>query len=527
MSSEHALEEGRAIPSLVPARMDRLPWTKFHWMIVVGLGVSWILDGLEIQLVSLVGNVLKEPETLHLTTSEVGLMASIYLAGEVVGALVFGRLTDKWGRRSLFIITLMLYLVASGLAGLSWDIYSLLFVRFIAGMGIGGEYAAINSAIDELIPSKFRGRVDIGINGTYWAGALIGSAVGLVFLNEDIIPIEWGWRLCFLIGPVMGLMIIYLRRHIPESPRWLMTHGRVEEAERTVDEIEDTVRRQGGELREVTDDEAINVIDYPPVTYREIARVMLRDYRSRSFLGFSMMVTQAFLYNAIFFTYALVLKAYFGLNDSSIALYFFPFAIGNLAGPLLLGHFFDTIGRRKMILGTYSVSAVVLFITALLFNAGALSAVTLTLLWCVVFFFASAGASSAYLTVSEIFPIELRGQAISFFFAISQLTGGVIAPFLFASLIGEGDNPARGPLTVGYIVGAAVMLIGGLIAWFFGVDAEGRSLENIAKPLSAREGGAGTRFQGPRPRLPSTDAQGRRITPVKPEAEQGRPSDET
>ncbi|WP_406055956.1 MFS transporter [Kribbella sp. NBC_00889] len=526
MSSEHALEEGRAIPSLVPARMDRLPWTKFHWMIVVGLGVSWILDGLEIQLVSLVGNVLKEPETLHLTTSEVGLMASIYLAGEVVGALVFGRLTDKWGRRSLFIITLMVYLVASGLAGLSWDIYSLLFFRFIAGMGIGGEYAAINSAIDELIPSKFRGRVDIGINGTYWAGALIGSAVGLVFLNEDIIPIEWGWRLCFLIGPVMGLMIIYLRRHIPESPRWLMTHGRVEEAERTVDEIEDTVRRQGGELREVTDDEAINVIDYPPVTYREIARVMLRDYRSRSFLGFSMMVTQAFLYNAIFFTYALVLKAYFGLNDSSIALYFFPFAIGNLAGPLLLGHFFDTIGRRKMILGTYSVSAVVLFITALLFNAGALSAVTLTLLWCVVFFFASAGASSAYLTVSEIFPIELRGQAISFFFAISQLTGGVIAPFLFASLIGEGDNPARGPLTVGYIVGAAVMLIGGLIAWFFGVDAEGRSLENIAKPLSAREGGAGTRFQGPRPRLPSTDAQGRRITPVKPEAEQGRPSDD-
>ncbi|TCC66491.1 MFS transporter [Kribbella pittospori] len=524
--SEHALEEGRAIPSLVPARMDRLPWTRFHWMIVVGLGVSWILDGLEIQLVSLVGNVLKEPETLHLTTSEVGLMASVYLAGEVVGALVFGRLTDKWGRRSLFIITLMVYLVASGLAGLSWDIYSLLFFRFIAGMGIGGEYAAINSAIDELIPSKFRGRVDIGINGTYWAGALIGSAVGLVFLNEDIIPIEWGWRLCFLIGPVMGLMIIYLRRHIPESPRWLMTHGRVEEAERTVDEIEETVRRQGGELREVTDDEAINVIDYPPVTYREIARVMLRDYRSRSFLGFSMMVTQAFLYNAIFFTYALVLKAYFGLNDSSIALYFFPFAIGNLAGPLLLGHFFDTIGRRKMILGTYSVSAVVLFITALLFNAGALSAVTLTLLWCVVFFFASAGASSAYLTVSEIFPIELRGQAISFFFAISQLTGGVIAPFLFASLIGEGDNPARGPLTVGYIIGAAVMLIGGLIAWFFGVDAEGKSLENIAKPLSAREGGAGTRFQGPRPRLPSTDAQVRRITPVKPEAEQSRPSDD-
>ncbi|MFB6722325.1 MFS transporter [Kribbella sp. NPDC056345] len=511
MSSEHALDEGRAIPSLVPARMDRLPWTRFHWMIVVGLGVSWILDGLEIQLVSLVGNTLKEGATLGLTTAEVGLLASIYLAGEVVGALFFGRMTDKWGRRSLFIITLMVYLIASGAAGLTWDFWSLAFCRFIAGMGIGGEYAAINSAIDELIPSKFRGRVDIGINGTYWAGALIGSAVGLVFLNTDIIPIEWGWRLCFLVGPVMGLVIIYLRRHIPESPRWLMTHGKVAEAEATVDRIEATVRAQGGQLREVGPDEGINVVDYPPVTYREIARVMLRDYRSRSFLGFSMMVTQAFLYNAIFFTYALVLKSYFGLSDSGVALYFFPFAIGNLAGPLLLGHWFDTIGRRKMIFATYSIAGVVLFITALLFNAGALTATTLTLMWCVVFFFASAGASSAYLTVSEIFPIELRGQAISFFFAISQLTGGVVAPFLFASLIGEGDNPARGPLAVGYVIGAVIMVIGGVIAWFFGVDAEGKSLENIAKPLSAREGG--TRFQGPSPRLPSADAQGRRIEP--------------
>jgi MFS family permease len=510
MSHEHALTDGKAIPSLVPARMDRLPWTRFHWMIIVGLGVSWILDGLEIQLVSLVGNVLKEPSTLHLTTAQVGLLASIYLAGEVVGALVFGRLTDKWGRRNLFIITLMIYLVASGLAGLSWDFWSIALCRFVAGTGIGGEYAAINSAIDELIPSKYRGRVDIGINGTYWAGALIGSAVGLVLLNQNIVPIEWGWRLCFLIGPVMGLIIIYVRRHIPESPRWLMTHGKVEEAERTVDAIEETVRQQCVELREVSEDEAIYVIDYPPVTYREIARVMLRDYRSRSFLGFSMMVTQAFLYNAIFFTYALVLKAYFGLSDSSIALYFFPFAIGNLAGPLLLGHLFDTIGRRKMILTTYAISGVVLFITALLFNAGVLNAASLTGLWCVVFFFASAGASSAYLTVSEIFPIELRGQAIAFFFAISQLTGGVLAPFLFASLIGEGENPARGPLTVGYIVGAGVMLLGGLIAWFFGVDAEGQSLENVAKPLSARERSGATRFQGTIPRLPSTDQQGRR-----------------
>jgi MFS family permease len=504
MDSQHALTEGRAIPSLVPARMDRLPWTRFHWMVIVGLGVSWVLDGLEIQLASLVGNVLKDPATLHLTTAQVGLLASIYLGGEVVGALVFGRLTDHWGRRNLFIITLVLYLVASGAAGLTWSFWSIAVCRFVAGMGIGGEYAAINSAIDELIPSRYRGRVDISINGTYWGGALIGSALGLVFLNDAIVPIEWGWRLCFIIGPVLGLLIIYLRRHIPESPRWLMTHGRVAEAERTVDDIEERVRRQGGELREVRDDEAIEVVDYPGVTYREIARVMLKDYRSRSFLGFSMMVTQAFLYNAIFFTYALVLSAYFGLDDSTIALYFFPFAIGNLAGPLLLGKLFDTVGRRKMILTTYTIAGLVLFVTALLFNAGSLTAVTLTALWCVVFFFASAGASSAYLTVSEIFPIELRGQAISFFFAISQLTGGVVAPFLFASLIGEGDNPARGPLTVGYIIGAGVMIVGGLIAWFFGVDAEQRSLEHVAKPLSARERSAGTRFQGATPIVSST-----------------------
>jgi MFS family permease len=507
MSDTHALEHGRAVPSLVPARMDRLPWTRFHWMIVIGLGVSWILDGLEIQLVSLVGTVLEDERSLGLTTAQVGLLGSIYLAGEVVGALWFGRLTDKLGRKNLFIITLMVYLLASGAGGLTWDFWSLAVCRFVAGMGIGGEYAAINSAIDELIPSRYRGRVDIGINGTYWGGAMIGAAMGYVFLNDAFVPVDWGWRLCFLIGPVLGLVIIYLRRHIPESPRWLMTHGRVEEAERTVDDIEEAVRRQGGEIRPVRDDEAIEVIDYPPVTYREIARVMLQQYRSRSFLGFSMMVTQAFLYNAIFFTYAQVLKHYFGVSEDDAALYFFPFAVGNLAGPLLLGRLFDTVGRRKMILTTYGISGLILLGTAFLFRADVVSAAGLTALWCVIFFFASAGASSAYLTVSEIFPIELRGQAIAFFFAISQLAGGVAAPFLFASLIGEGDDPARGPLSVGYMIGALVMIAGGIIAWFFGVDAEQQSLEAIAKPLSAR--GGSTRFQGPMPRLPSVDQQRR------------------
>ena len=486
------------VRSLVPARMDRLPWTRFHWMIIVGLGVSWILDGLEIQIVSSVGTVLQERETLNLSTGDVGLMGSVYLLGEVVGALYFGRVTDRVGRRKIFMLTLALYLLASGIAGLSFSLWFLLIFRFLAGMGIGGEYAAINSAIDELIPSHYRGRVDIAVNGTYWAGAMIGAAASIFLLNPDLIDINWGWRIGFFIGPVIGLAIIGLRRHIPESPRWLMTHGFPEEAERTVDEIEAGITSKGRKLDPVDESKALEIHPHESVTYREIARVMLRDYRSRSFLGFSMMVTQAFLYNAIFFTYALVLDNFYGIQSKQIGYFFFPFALGNLLGPLLLGHLFDTIGRRKMILSTYGLSAILLAISAQLFHAGTLTATTQTIFWCVIFFFASAGASSAYLTVSEIFPLELRGQAISFFFAISQLAGGVAAPFLFGKLIGDGSD--RGPLTAGYYFGAAVMLAGGIIAWFWGVDAERKSLEDISDPLSSvRRSPGATRFEGPSP----------------------------
>ncbi|GAB3675221.1 MFS transporter [Angustibacter aerolatus] len=502
--STTAASTGTGVPvvkSLVPARIDRLPWTRFHWMIIVGLGVSWILDGLEIQIVSSVGTVLQDRDTLHLSTGDVGLMGSIYLLGEVVGALVFGRITDRVGRRKIFMITLALYLVASGVAGLSFSLWFLLLFRFLAGMGIGGEYAAINSAIDELIPSKYRGRVDIAINGTYWGGALIGAAASIFLLNPDLLPEDVGWRIGFFIGPVIGLAIIGLRRHIPESPRWLMTHGRLQEAEDTVDEIEAGIEAHGTKLPPVDESKALEIHPQESVSYRQIARTMLRDYPSRSFLGFSMMVTQAFLYNAIFFTYALVLANVYDVKASHIGYFFFPFALGNLAGPLLLGHLFDTVGRRKMILATYGGSAILLAISAALFGAGVLSATTQTIFWCVIFFFASAGASSAYLTVSEIFPLELRGQAISFFFAISQLAGGVAAPFIFGKLVGDGSD--RGPLTVGYFVGAAIMLAGGLIGWFFGVDAEGKSLEDIADPLSSvkrTEARGGTRFQGAAPK---------------------------
>jgi MFS family permease len=468
--------------SLVPARMDRLPWSRFHWLVIVGLGVSWVLDGLEIQIVSQAGY----QQTLHLSNGQVGAVGSVYLAGEVVGALVFGRITDKLGRKRLFVITLGVYLVASGLAGFSWDLWSLLILRFIAGTGIGGEYTAINSAIDELIPSHYRGRVDIAVNGTYWAGAALGAAANLYLLSSRV-PENIGWRIGFFIGPAIGVVIIFLRRTIPESPRWLMTHGREEEAERTVDDIEARVEADGVSLEPVPDGKALEITAAGDISYLQMAKIFFGQYPRRSLLGFSMMVTQAFLYNAIFFTYALVLQHFYGVSKAHTSYYFFPFAIGNLLGPLLIGHLFDTVGRRKMILLTYGVSGVLLLISAYFFHAGLLNATTQTVFWCVIFFFASAGASSAYLTVSEIFPLELRGQAISFFFALSQGAGGVVAPYLFGHLIGGSDNPHpdRTPLSWGYVIGAVIMIAGGVIAWFFGVNAERQSLEDIAVPLSA------------------------------------------
>ncbi|MQA81121.1 MAG: MFS transporter [Streptosporangiales bacterium] len=479
--------------------MDRLPWTRFHWMVVIGLGISWILDGLEIQMVADVGAILTEDASgIGISANRVGLLASVYLVGQVCGALVFGRLTDRLGRKNLFILTLAIYLVGSGLAGFSWDIYSFLVFRFIAGMGIGGEYTAINSAIDELIPAKYRGRVDIAVNGTYWGGALIGSLGALVLLNPDLVPIFWGWRLAFFIGPILGLFIIYLRRHIPESPRWQLTHGYADTAEKTVDEIERTVERQGGELTPVDDSKAIEVKGEKSINLLRVARILFKEYPKRSVLGATMMMTQAFLYNAIFFTYANVLQTHFHVEHGAIPLYFIPFAFGNLLGPLILGPFFDTIGRRKMIFGTYTIAAVVLALAAILFNAGLLSALTQTILWCVCFFFASAGASSAYLTVSEIFPIEMRGQAIALFFCIAQLTGA-LAAFLYGLLIGEGANPSPGPLTVGYFIGAVLMFTGGVVALVIGVNAERQSLEDIATPLTAVKRSGSTRFEGPSP----------------------------
>jgi len=467
--------------SLVPARMDRLPWTRFHWMVIVGLGISWVLDGLEIQIVSNAGFKAE----FHMNAAQVGALGTTYLVGEVVGALVFGRLSDKLGRRKLFILTLLIYLVGSAIAGLSPAIWFLFVFRFVAGLGIGGEYAAINSAIDELIPSKYRGHVDIAINGTYWGGAALGAAANIYFLSNSFGQ-NIGWRLAFFIGPVLGIIIIFLRRHIPESPRWLMTHGHEKEAEKTVDEIEAGIEAHGHKLAKVPDSKAIEVKATGSIPFLTIAGVLFKKYPKRTLVGATMMITQSFLYNAIFFTYVLVLENFYHVPQSQTPLYFFPFAIGNLLGPLLLGRLFDSWGRRQMIFLTYGLAGVVLAISAFLFSIGALDATTQVIFWCVAFFFASAGASSAYLTVSEIFPLELRSQAISYFFAVAQIFGA-IGPILFGSLIGDGKH--TGPLAFGYYLGAGVMLVGGVIALIFGVDAARKGLESVTEPLSIVKAG--------------------------------------
>jgi MFS family permease len=486
------------VRSLIPARIDRLPWSPFHTRMVIALGVAWILDGLEITVASSVTDILTKPETLALSSAAAGLVASVYLAGEVVGALYFGRLSDKLGRRKLFMITLGVYLVGSGLTALTlgnsgfW-IGFLYLTRFIAGMGIGGEYSAINSAIDELIPSRFRGRVDIMVNGTYWAGAILGTLGSLIFLN--VLSVGVGWRIAFLIGPVLGLVILVVRRHLPESPRWQVMNGREQQAEESITYIEHEVAAGGTELPPVDETKAIDLQPTEKIGYLALTRVLFRDYPGRSVLGASLMISQSFLYNAIFFTYTLVLGKFYGVDSKSAPLFLIAFAVGNLAGPLTIGHLFDTVGRRKMISGTYVLSGVLLALTAFLFNAGLLNAVTQTIAWCVIFYFASAGASAAYLTVSEIFPLEVRSKAIAVFFAIAQCFGA-LGPVIYGALIGDGSQPVK--LFFGYLLGAGVMIAGGLVAYFLAVDAEGKSLEEIANPLSA--GGAGrsgfTRAEG-------------------------------
>ncbi|MDX3756335.1 MFS transporter [Streptomyces sp. AK02-04a] len=476
-------QAGGRVTSAVPARLDRLPWSRWHWTVVIGLGTVWILDGLEVTIIGNIAGRLSEPGSgLPITSAQVtGTAAALYVAGACVGALFFGRLTDRFGRKKLFMVTLAVYLGATALTAVSFEPWWFFTFRFLTGFGIGGEYAAINSAIDELIPSHYRGRVDLIINGSFWLGAIGGSLLSIVALDTAFFPANIGWRLTFALGVVLGLAILVVRRNVPESPRWLLIHGRQEEAEHLVASVEERVRADLGGRELPPPAGEITLHQRKTVGFLAIARTVLATYRKRAVFGLSLFIGQAFLYNAITFGFGAILTKFYDVPTGATGYYFAVIALGNFLGPLLLGKLFDTVGRRRMIASTYLLSGLLLFGTAWLFGRGSLSAVTLTACWCVALFFASAGASSAYLTVSEIFPMETRAMAIAFFYAIGTAAGGISGPLVFADLTQSG---VVGDTVLAFQIGAGLMCAAGLVAAFLAVNAERRSLEDIAAPMS-------------------------------------------
>jgi MFS family permease len=463
-----------AISTDIPARLDRLPWSAWHWKVVVSLGVSWLLDGLEVTVVGSLGPALQRPDTLGLSATEIGWAASAYIAGAVLGALFFGRLADRLGRKRIFLVTLVVYLIATLMTAFTWNFASFAVCRFVTGFGIGGEYAAINSAIDELIPARLRGRVDLAINGTFWIGAAIGAGLSIVLLDPDFIGAEWGWRIAFGLGGMLAFAIVLVRRHVPESPRWLLMHDRADEAEAIMRGIEDEV----GIAHPVSGRLAIRPLRSIP--WSDVFHVLAVRYRSRAIFGLTLMAAQAFFYNAIFFTYALVLARFYGVAEQDVGYYVFPFALGNFLGPLVLGHLFDSVGRRAMIALTYAVAGIALVVTGYAFSQQWLTAATQALAWSAIFFVASAAASAAYLTVSEIFPLEMRAIAISLFYAAGTALGGFVGPPLYGALIEGGSRDA---LFGAYGLAGGLMCAAALVTVFLGIDAERRPLEQVCSPL--------------------------------------------
>ncbi len=466
----------------VPNRLDRLPFSRFHWLVIFALGITWILDGLEVTLVGSLAGAISASPRLQLTGTELGLTASAYLGGAVVGALFFGWLTDKLGRKKLFTITVLIYLVATIASGFSWNFWSFAIFRCITGMGIGGEYAAVNATIQELIPARRRGFTDLVINGSFWLGAALGALGAVVVLDPLVIDPEIGWRLAFVTGGVIGIGVLFLRRFIPESPRWLMTHGRPEEASDIVGQIEARVERETGAALPPVPPGRLRLRRHQGGWFLPSLRVLAVDYRSRTVLGVALMGSQAFCYNAVLFTYALVLTRFYDVPSQQVGWFMLPFALGNFAGPVLLGRLFDTLGRRTMITATYALAGILMAVVGVAFAHGWLDATQQTVAWTVIFFFASAASSSAYLTVGECFPLEVRAVAISVFYALGTAVGGIAGPTLFGALIQTGS---RDEVMIGYLLGGGLMIGAAVVEAFRGVDAEKRSLEEVAPPLSA------------------------------------------
>jgi MFS family permease len=486
MSSQTASVETGRIETNIPARLDRLPWAKFHWLVVIGLGTVWILDGLEVTIVGAIAPRLTEKGSgIAISTAQIGTAAAFYVGGACLGALFFGQLTDRFGRKKLFLITLGVYILATLATAASWTAWFFFLCRFLTGAGIGGEYAAINSAIDELIPARVRGRVDLIINGSYWVGAAVGSAVAILLLDKALLSASVGWRISFFMGALLGLGVLFVRRNVPESPRWLFIHGREEEAEAIVRDIERAVEREEGEHLDEAD-RTITVRQRERIPFREIAKTAFRRYPRRAILGLALFIGQAFLYNGVTFNLGTLYSTFWKVSSGFVPVFLIVFAVGNFLGPLLLGRLFDTVGRKPMIAGTYLGSAAIAALMAVLFTGQALSGSPWIFEAFVfgTFFLASAGASAAYLTVSEIFPMETRALAIAFFYAVGTGIGGIIGPLLFGNLIASGS---RGEVAVAFFIGAAVMAVGGIVEIFYGVKAEQVPLENIAKPITAEE----------------------------------------
>ena len=464
----------------IPSRLDALPFGRFHLLVIVALGITWILDGLEVTLAGTLSGELTQRSALGLTNSQVGLAGSSYLCGAVLGAFGFGWLTDRWGRKKLFTMTLAVYLAATAATGLSWDAWSYIFFRFLTGAGIGGEYAAVNSTIQELIPARFRGWTDLLINGSFWIGAAMAAGGSTVLLDPHVVDPAFGWRLAFLIGTAIGLIILVMRRWIPESPRWLITHSFKREADTVVEEIEAHFDGSSNLNSDARRRVRLRTRDHTPL--RDVAHALFQTYRRRTFVGFALMSAQAFFYNAIFFTYALVLTKFYSVGAGSVGWYILPFALSNFLGPVLLGRLFDTLGRRIMITVTYGLSGVLMIAVAVAFQQDLLSAMGQTIGWMIVFFIASPAASAAYLTVSETFPIEIRAMTIAIFYAIGTGVGGVAAPLIFGKLIESGS---RNSIFAGYVFAALLMFAAAVIAWLFAINAERKPLEQVAAPLSA------------------------------------------
>lgn len=471
------------IESDIPQRLDRLPWSRWHVRILISLGTSWLLDGLEVTLVGSLSGILQSKAGLRLTDTQVTGAATTYLAGAVLGALFFGYLTDRHGRKRLFLITLATYSIATVASAFSQGFFTFAAFRFFTGFGIGGEYAAINSAVDELIPGKVRGTVDLIVNGTFWLGATVGS-VAAMFLLSGALPPNTGWRYAFGIGGSLGLGVLVLRLFVPESPRWLMLRGQEERAGQVVAKIEQEASHghaeqlpapQGKKLK-------ITVRDHTPL--KEIFRNMTGANRARSLLSLVLMGSQAFFFNAIFFSYGLIVKKFYHAPNSSLPMHLLPFAIASFLGPLTLGKLFDKIGRKPMITACYATAGLLLAALIIPFAGGSLGALGMGIFLTAIFYIASPAASAAYLTVSEIFPLEIRAFAIAIFYSAGTLAGGVGAPILFGALIATNS---RWMVAIGYGIGAALMLTGAIFEHKIGIEAAGKSLESISKPLQSTE----------------------------------------